>query len=97
MLTWLVNGGRRERLGDGVDAPTKPASLTKFRTNVRSINGETIAIDGRSLTRGLCGTADRAEESMTESVDEVLSGSDRPVSQSGTSPRGGPLAGEPHR
>jgi hypothetical protein len=28
LLTWLVNGGRGERLGDGVDAPTKPASLT---------------------------------------------------------------------
>jgi hypothetical protein len=26
LLTWLVNGGRGERLGDGVDAPTKPAS-----------------------------------------------------------------------
>ena len=28
LLTWLVNGGRGERLGDGVDAPTKPASLS---------------------------------------------------------------------
>ena len=28
MLTLFVNGGRGERLGDGVDAPTKPASLT---------------------------------------------------------------------
>ena len=28
MLTLYVNGGRGERLGDGVDAPTKPASLT---------------------------------------------------------------------
>ena len=27
MLTLFVNGGRGERLGDGVDAPTKPASL----------------------------------------------------------------------
>ncbi|THK35774.1 DUF4331 domain-containing protein [Ensifer sp. MPMI2T] len=27
MLTFIVNGGRGERLGDGVDAPTKPASL----------------------------------------------------------------------
>ena len=27
LLTLLVNGGRGERLGDGVDAPTKPASL----------------------------------------------------------------------
>jgi hypothetical protein len=26
MLTLLVNGGRGERFGDGVDAPTKPAS-----------------------------------------------------------------------
>jgi len=26
LLTWLVNGGRGERLGDGVDNPTKPAS-----------------------------------------------------------------------
>ena len=25
---WMVNGGRGERFGDGVDAPTKPASLT---------------------------------------------------------------------
>ena len=24
----MVNGGRGERFGDGVDAPTKPASLT---------------------------------------------------------------------
>jgi hypothetical protein len=28
MLTLYVNGGRGERFGDGVDAPTKPASLT---------------------------------------------------------------------
>ena len=28
LLTWLVNRGRGERLGDGVDVPTKPASLT---------------------------------------------------------------------
>ena len=28
MLTLFVNGGRGERYGDGVDAPTKPASLT---------------------------------------------------------------------
>lgn len=28
MLTLLVNGGRGERLGDGVNAPTKPASLS---------------------------------------------------------------------
>ena len=28
MLTLFVNGGRGERLGDGVDAPTKPASLS---------------------------------------------------------------------
>lgn len=28
LLTLMVNGGRGERLGDGVDAPTKPASLT---------------------------------------------------------------------
>ena len=28
MLTWMVNGGRGERFGDGVDAPTKPAGLT---------------------------------------------------------------------
>ena len=28
MLTLMVNGGRGERLGDGVDAPTKPASLS---------------------------------------------------------------------
>ena len=28
LLTWMVNGGRGERFGDGVDAPTKPASLT---------------------------------------------------------------------
>jgi len=27
LLTWLVNGGTGERLGDGVDAPTRPASL----------------------------------------------------------------------
>jgi Domain of unknown function (DUF4331) len=25
LLTWMVNGGRGERLGDGVDRPTKPA------------------------------------------------------------------------
>lgn len=28
MLTLMVNGGRGEELGDGVDAPTKPASLS---------------------------------------------------------------------
>ena len=28
LLTWMVNGGRGERFGDGVDTPTKPASLT---------------------------------------------------------------------
>jgi hypothetical protein len=28
LLTWMVNGGRGERFGDGVDAPTKPASLS---------------------------------------------------------------------
>jgi hypothetical protein len=28
MLTLFVNGGRGERFGDGVDAPTKPASLS---------------------------------------------------------------------
>jgi len=28
MLTLYVNGGKGERLGDGVDAPTKPASLS---------------------------------------------------------------------
>ncbi len=28
LLTLYVNGGRGERFGDGVDAPTKPASLT---------------------------------------------------------------------
>jgi hypothetical protein len=28
LLTLLVNGGRGARFGDGVDAPTKPASLT---------------------------------------------------------------------
>jgi hypothetical protein len=28
LLTWLVNGARGTRFGDGVDAPTKPASLT---------------------------------------------------------------------
>jgi len=28
LLTLLVNGGHGERFGDGVDAPTKPASLT---------------------------------------------------------------------
>jgi uncharacterized protein DUF4331 len=27
LLTWMVNGGHGERLGDGVHAPTKPASL----------------------------------------------------------------------
>jgi hypothetical protein len=27
LLTWMVNGGRGERLGDGVDAPTRPARL----------------------------------------------------------------------
>jgi Domain of unknown function (DUF4331) len=26
LLTWMVNGGRGERFGDGVDAPSKPAS-----------------------------------------------------------------------
>jgi hypothetical protein len=26
LLTWMVNGGRGERFGDGVDVPTKPAS-----------------------------------------------------------------------
>jgi hypothetical protein len=25
LLTWIVNGGRGQRLGDGVDAPTRPA------------------------------------------------------------------------
>jgi Domain of unknown function (DUF4331) len=28
MLTFFVNGGRGDRFGDGVDAPTKPASLS---------------------------------------------------------------------
>jgi hypothetical protein len=28
LLTWMVNGGRGERFGDGVDAATRPASLT---------------------------------------------------------------------
>ena len=28
LLTWMVNGGHGERFGDGVDAPTKPASLS---------------------------------------------------------------------
>ena len=28
LLTLLVNGGRGKRFGDGVDAPTKPASLS---------------------------------------------------------------------
>jgi hypothetical protein len=28
LLTWMVNGARGERFGDGVDAPTKPASLS---------------------------------------------------------------------
>jgi hypothetical protein len=28
LLTWMVNGWRGERFGDGVDAPTKPAGLT---------------------------------------------------------------------
>jgi Domain of unknown function (DUF4331) len=28
LLTWMVNRGRGERLGDGVDAPTKPASFS---------------------------------------------------------------------
>jgi hypothetical protein len=28
LLTWIVNGGRGERFGDGVDAPTKPARLS---------------------------------------------------------------------
>lgn len=28
LLTWMVNGGRGERFGDGVDAPTKPAGLS---------------------------------------------------------------------
>jgi hypothetical protein len=27
LLTWMVNGGRGKRFGDGVDAPSKPASL----------------------------------------------------------------------
>jgi len=27
LLTWIVNGGTGTRLGDGVDSPTKPASL----------------------------------------------------------------------
>lgn len=27
LLTWLVDGGRGERFGDGVDAPTRPARL----------------------------------------------------------------------
>ena len=27
LLTWMVNGGHGERYGDGVDAPSKPASL----------------------------------------------------------------------
>ena len=27
MLTLFVNGGQGERLGDGVEAPTKPAQL----------------------------------------------------------------------
>ena len=33
LLTWMVNGGRGERFGDGVDAPTKPA---KSDLSVRS-------------------------------------------------------------
>lgn len=28
LLTWMVNGGRGKRFGDGVDAPTQPASLS---------------------------------------------------------------------
>ncbi|WP_280155021.1 DUF4331 family protein [Piscinibacter sp. XHJ-5] len=28
LLTWMVNGGRGERFGDGVHRPTKPASLS---------------------------------------------------------------------
>ena len=28
LLTWMVNGGQGERFGDGVNAPTKPGSLT---------------------------------------------------------------------
>jgi hypothetical protein len=28
LLTWMVNGRRGKRFGDGVDAPTKPASLS---------------------------------------------------------------------
>jgi hypothetical protein len=28
LLTWMINGARGERFGDGVDAPTKPARLT---------------------------------------------------------------------
>ena len=28
LLTLMVNGGRGKRYGDGVDAPTKPPSLT---------------------------------------------------------------------
>ena len=100
----LENPAMRELFMDVIPmkravAAEEVAAATVFLAsdNVRSINGETIAIDGGSLTRGLSGTTDRAEESMIGSVDEVLSGSDRPVSPSGTSPRGGPLAGEPHR
>jgi hypothetical protein len=28
MLTWFVNGAKGERLGDGVDGPSKPGSLS---------------------------------------------------------------------
>jgi hypothetical protein len=28
LVTWVVNGGHGERIGDKVDAPTKPGSLT---------------------------------------------------------------------
>lgn len=28
LLTWMVNGGQGERFGDGVDAPTRPGSLS---------------------------------------------------------------------
>lgn len=39
LLTWMVNGSRGDRFGDGVDAPTKPASL-KF-PYVREPNNRT--------------------------------------------------------
>ena len=39
MLTLYVNGGRGERLGDGVDAPTKPP-VCRFHT-CASLTGET--------------------------------------------------------